>query len=128
MPEVAGKGANVIFDTDKIDSDSASWSLNYTASTVEVTDFDDGGRRTHIKTVDGWTGQASGTWEIGNTALDPTNVTGTLATLTLEMVDGADYFSGSALITELSVSAPIDGVVSASFSFRGSGVLAQTLA
>jgi len=42
-------------------------------------------------------------------------------------IDGTDEYTGTAYITQQSISTPYDGIVSVSFTFQGSGTLTQTL-
>ena len=61
----------------------------------------------------------------GQMALDPGAVV-TINVLPEGSSTGNTGFSGSAIITERSITAAFDGMVEASFSFQGSGPLTET--
>ena len=116
MAEIAGKAGSITFTG--LTVGVKSWTLDYTADALEITDFADSGNRTYIVGLKGWTAAAEGNWDAANTAVpgvDP-------ASLVLTATTGKTY-TGNAILISLALSEPVDGVVTASYSFQGSGAL-----
>lgn len=95
-----------------------SWSLDWTFETHETTGFDSSGHKAFIPGLDSWSGSFEG---YKNGA--PLTI-GTEVALVLEETQTASQkFNGQAIITGLSVNAAVDGVVTYSYTFQGTGAL-----
>jgi predicted secreted protein len=121
MAEVAGKGGSVTFTG--LTAGVKSWSLDLAGDTLETTDYDDSGHRTYIAGLDGWTANCELNWDTANTVS-----IGDSATLTLTIVSSTEAYSGTALVNGISVSSSVEGVVTATISFQGTGVCTLTSA
>jgi predicted secreted protein len=115
MAHSAGKSGQV--DTGSAVSGIKSWTLDYTADTIESTDFADAGVKTYVVGGSGW----SGTFE-GYKDGTPQTI-GASITLKLYEVAAGPYWTGTAFITGVSASTANDGIVSYSYTFQGTGAL-----
>ena len=119
MAHISGKTGYV--DTGSSVSGIKSWTLDYSADTLETTDFNDAGVKSYIIGGSGW----SGTFE-GYKDGAPQTLAG--AAVTLKLYEDVTYFwTGSAFITGISASTAHDGVVSYSYTFQGTGALTVPL-
>jgi len=123
---LAGKSGNVYYTTTGGTATSAvvvagmkSWTVDYTSDALETTDFADVGLKTYIAGLSGWSGSFEGNKD-GAAAL----TVGTSYVLHLrESATTTQRYSGTAIITGLHGSASVDGVVTQSFDFQGTGAL-----
>jgi len=122
MAGIAGYTGNVDWGT--VVSDAGyklnSWKLDFTADSLEDTDFDSNGWKTFLTGLKGW----SGTIEA---FVDDTNQltiadVGTSATLKLYIND-TKYFSGSAICTGVHPAVGVEGVETQTLDFQGTGEL-----
>ena len=104
-----------------------SFSLTETTET-----FDDSSKgdtyRTHKTGKTEWNGTVECWYDETDTTGQVAMTAGANVTLTLlpeGNTTGDDSFSGTATITEYSLSSPEDGIVEASFSFQGNGALTR---
>lgn len=118
MAEVAGYGGSITFTN--LTAGVKNWSLSYNADALETTDFSDSGNRTYIAGLKGWTATVEANWDSSNSA-EP----GDSASLTLD-VDGTHNYSGTAILTGMSISQAVDGVVTVTYEFQGTGALTIT--
>jgi len=96
-----------------------SWTLDYTADTLETTDFDDAGIKAYIIGGSGW----SGSFE-GFKMTTPIGLAGAAITIGLLESQTADQiWTGSAYITGIHINTSHDGIVSYSYDFQGTGSL-----
>jgi len=101
-----------------------SYSISETAGTIEDTTLGDSAK-TYKAGQTTWSGSCDAFWDeadSGQTAITAG------ASVTLNFYPEGDataatFASGSALVTEISTSSSIDGMVEVSFSFQGSGAL-----
>ena len=101
-----------------------SYSISETAGTIEDTTLTDAAK-TYKAGQTTWSGSCDAFWDesdAGQTAITAG------ASVTLNFYPEGDttgdtYASGSALVTEISTSSSIDGMVEVSFSFQGSGAI-----
>lgn len=114
MSEVAGKGGSITYTG--LTVGVKTWTCDLVGDALEVTDYSDSGHRTFIAGLDGWTASVELNWDVANTI-----GVGDSASLTLTVVNGTTYYSGTALVTGISISSNVDGVVTATISFQGSG-------
>ena len=119
MAEVAGKGGSITFTN--LTVGVKTWTCDLVGDVLEVTDYSDSGHRTFIAGLDGWTASVELNWDAANTV-----DVGDSATLTLTIVDGTTHYAGTALVTGISISSNVDGVVTATISFQGSGACTLT--
>jgi len=117
MAEVAGRSGAVSFTG--FQTSVKSFSIDWKSDIEEITDFADGsaGYKTYLPTLKDWTATIEMNWDASNTAIP-----GSSATLTLT-VDGTSAYTGSAILTGISVSEPVGGVVTCTGSFQGNGAL-----
>ena len=121
MSEVAGKGGSVTFTN--FQTSIKSWNIpGWTADLEEITDFSDGsaGYKKYAATLTDWTATVELNWDAANTATP-----GSSATLTLN-VDDSNNYSGSAILQTISVNEPVGGIVTATATFQGNGLLTLT--
>jgi len=124
--QIAGKSGNVYTTTAGGTATGAvivagmkSWTIDYTLDALDTTDFADSGLRTYIAGLSGWSGSFEG-FKDGAPGLVP----GTSYVLHLrESATTTEQYSGTVIITGLHGSASVDGVVTQSYDFMGSGTL-----
>lgn len=131
MAAETGKSAKVMYGTatagDVVNLDA--WSLSYDTDMYETTDFSTGTvqSRDFIPGLATWTADVSGNFDPASTGLTDlrTNaLAGSTGTLILYISKtGGENYTGTTFISNLSVDAPIDGKVAASFAFQGTGAL-----
>jgi len=117
--EVAGKTGSITYDG--LTKGVKAWTLNLVGDVLEITDYEDAGVRAYIAGPKGWTGTAEFNWDTTNTV-----TVGDSATLTLTIISTTETYSGTAIVTGISVSSSFDGLVTASITFQGSGVCTLT--
>jgi hypothetical protein len=113
----------------KVGSDAVgsirSFNIDYNSDTVETTKMGDAAR-TYTSTLKSWTASVDAIWledtDSGQQALNPGD------SVTLNMYpEGADsgdtYYTGTAVVTGVSISTSYDDLVMVSFSAQGSGDL-----
>lgn len=119
MAEIHGKGGGINFSCGKTTVNS--WTLSYVADAPETTNFDNSsGGRSYIPGLKGWSGSYDCFFSTGNTAVPGT--TGSI-TLTISTGTGAYAWTGSVIITGMDITTPVDGVITQSYSFQGTGAL-----
>ncbi len=120
MAEIKGCGGAVTFTN--LTAGAKSWTLNWTNTPLDTTDFADNCAKTAIAGFTEWNATVVCNWDAANTA-DP----GDSATLTLKVTSALNY-AGTALLTGITVNTAVDGVVEATYTFQGNGTLTPTLA
>lgn len=113
-------GANSVADIDQ-------WDVDLEIDTHDVTNFESDGNKEYISGCKGWSGSFSGNWAVaddtnGQAALQSALLAGTSVSLKL-YVDATHYYSGSALLSNMSVGTPVQDKVTVSFSFQGTGAI-----
>ena len=101
------------------------WSLEETAETIDSTEMSDAAKTFEVGTTS-WSGSVNAFWDETDTSGQGAMTVGSSVTLNLYpegATSGDTYGSGTAIISSISKSAGIDGLVEASFSFQGSGAL-----
>ena len=101
------------------------WSLEETAETIDSTQLSDSAKTFEVGTTS-WSGSVNAFWDETDTNGQVAMSAGASVTLNLypEGATSGDTFgSGTAIISSISKSGGIDGLVAASFSFQGSGAL-----
>ncbi len=116
-------GANAI-------AEIRSYSVEQTGDTVEDTTMGDSWR-THKATLKSWTASVDVFWDETDTTGQGALVVGAEVTLNLYpegSSTGDVYFTGTGIITGVTVSASYDGMVESSISVQGTGALTQSTA
>ena len=109
----------------------SSWSFDQTQDAVENTALGQSAR-SYLTGIIGWSGSAEAFWDETDTAQSQIDTDmGSPAIKTLELysegtTSGDTYWHGSVIVTSVSRSASVNGMVTASFSFQGTGGLTKT--
>jgi len=110
-------GANAI-------GEMRSWSYSVSGETIEDTVMGDTAR-TYKPGLTTWSGSAEAFWDEADTA--QTAITAASEVTLAFYPEGDDagdtFYTGSAIVTEVSSTAALDGMVEVSFSFTGNGAL-----
>ncbi len=125
MAHYAGNAGSVAIGADAGTAQSGikSWTLDYTLSVVDTTDFADAGTRSILPSVSQWSGSFEGYKDVFATT-PVLGVSTTAVNLVLkETATTTQRYSGSAFITGVHANVSYDGVVSYSFDFEGTGAL-----
>lgn len=115
MAEVKGTAGSITYTN--LTAGVKAWTLNYTADTVETTDFADAGVATYLGTITRWNATVTANWDAANTAKPADS-----ASLTLTVTSGKTY-SGTAICTGMTPSTEVAGIAQVTYTFQGSGVL-----
>ena len=118
MAEIHGNGGSITFTN--LTAGVKSWTLAWKGEVHDITDFGDGTARTFKGGLTSWTATAECQLDAANTAAPLDS-----ATLTLD-VNGTIDYEGTAIITGMNPSVPVDGIVMMSYSFQGTGTLDPT--
>jgi len=108
-----------------------SWTLDVNQEPVESTALGSSARSFKTGIIN-WTGSAECFWDESDTAQSQIDTDmSTVTTKTLELypegtTSGDTYFSGTVIISSISRSSSVNGMVTASFSFQGTGGLTKT--
>ena len=124
MAELSGTGGMVYIGADI--GGIKSWTLDYTIDMLDTTDFTDGNttnsQRTFIPGLSSWSGSFEGYKDGAPQGL------GFSSSVTLKLEEDGTYFwTGSAYITGLHESSSVDGVITISYDFQGTGELTESL-
>ena len=121
MSAISGRYGSVTFADGQ--TTIKSWSLNYTADLYDSTNFDDStGGKSYVSGFTGWSGSFEGFYSTGNIA-----VPGSTGTITLKSSTGtAVAWNGSVIITGMDIGTAVDGLVTQSYNFQGTGALATS--
>lgn len=126
MAELSGYSGRLSFGATTISDlnhNIHAWTMDLNVDALEVTDFSDSGDRAYIRGLKGWTATCEG-YEDGTNVVAATAV-GSSASLILG-VSSSHQYTGTALLTGIGASAGVDGVVTVSYKFQGSGAIAYT--
>ena len=115
--------ADGTFDIDDIEAlkeidGIKSWTLDYTADTLDATDFDDAGIRAHIIGQSGWSGSFEGYKDT-----TPLGIGSEVYLVLGESTTAYQNWIGKAIITACHPSTSHEGIVSYSYDFLGTGAL-----
>jgi predicted secreted protein len=118
MASISGRYGSVTLTN--ADEYVKNWTLDYNADLYETTNFDDSsGGRSYIGGYTGWSGTFEANYSTANTV-----VPGDTGTIILRTSTGATgFWSGDVVITNMSINAPVDGLVTQTYTFQGSGAL-----
>lgn len=125
---LAGKGGSVKIGTNVV-AEIKSWSLDIGADNLDKTALGDAWK-SFIQGLKEWSATAEGNWVIntdtnGQKAIQDAYLAGNTVTLNL-YVNATNYYSGTALISGISVETGVEDLVTVSFEFQGSGALSYT--
>lgn len=107
-----------------------SFSISTTADTAEDSSMGDSWR-TFKTTLKGWSGSLDCFWDETDTTGQGAMVEGAEVTLNVYpegATTGDKYYTGSVIITGLTINSSFDGLVEASFTFQGNGALSFSTA
>ena len=107
-----------------------SFSISTTADLAEDTTMGDAWR-THKTTLKSWSGSLDCFWDESDTTGQGALVEGAEVTLGVYpegASTGDKYYTGTAIITGLTINSSFDGLVEASFTFQGTGSLSYSTA
>jgi len=122
MSEVAGYGGSITCTG--LVAGVKSWNLNLVGDALETTDYEDAGVRTYAVGLKGWTGSCEANWDVANHALDVGDL---IEDLIFTIVATTTKYTGAfAIVTGISVSSPVEGLVTMSVTFQGSGTCILT--
>lgn len=105
-----------------------SYTINVTADTLEDTTMGDSAR-TYLPSLTSWNASVEAYWDETDTTGQGSFTVGSSVTLNVYpegASSGDTYYSGTAIITGLTVTGSFDGMVEASFSLQGTGTLTTT--
>ena len=117
MARLAGTAGDVTIAAGSV-TGIKSWTLDYVAEALDTTGFDSSGVRTYIPGLKGWSGSFEG---YKNGA--PSAIGAEVALVLKESATATQKFNGQAIITGLSANTSVDGIVTYSYSFTGTGAL-----
>ena len=115
--------ANGTFDIDDVEAlkeidGIKSWTLDYTADTLDATDFDDAGTKAYIIGGSGWSGSFEGYKDT-----TPLGIGAEVYLVLGESTTAYQNWIGKAIITACHPNVSHDGVVTYSYDFTGTGAL-----
>lgn len=105
-----------------------SYTLNETADTIEDTTMGDTSR-TYLSSLKSFNGSLDVYWDEADTTGQGALTVGSSVTLNVYpegASSGDTYYSGTAIVTGLTVTASFDGMVEASINVQGTGALTKT--
>lgn len=125
---LAGKGGKVMINTNEV-ADIKTWSLDIGADNLDDTALGDSWK-TFIQGLKEWSATAEGNWVIstdtnGQKAIQDAYLAGNTVTLKL-YVNSTNYYTGTALISSISVETGVEDLVTVSFEFQGSGAISYS--
>ncbi len=125
-----GKHGAVLVGTHEV-AEIGNWDLAMSNAPSEVPKFGSSKEKIVCGGAE-WSGTFSGSWYMGDSAgqaaLEDACMDGTTVSLVLSADHSASQtdYSGTAYITNVSVSTPYDGFVSVTFNFEGTGTLTRS--
>jgi len=126
MAEIAGYGGDVKMSSNAVPG-MDNWTITYTADTHEVTDFADAGVKAYVAGGTGWSGTVSGKYQDTSAAATLYNTTykpGVSKTAKFYFsASSAHLATGTIIFTGWDFATGIDGAITATFNFQGTGGL-----
>jgi predicted secreted protein len=122
---IAGKGGSVKLTSNTV-ADVTSWTVDIAIDMLDSTSLGDDWRE-YVAGLAGATGSVECNWAVatdtnGQTALQTAALAGSTVTLNLYTND-SNYYSGSAYVSNLNVSDPVDDLVTATFDYQYTGTV-----
>jgi len=99
-----------------------NWTIEQSVDTTDASVMGDHWQR-HVALLKSWTGSATAFWDEDDTQGQGALLLGKAFTLRFYPSSNSRYFTGTVLVTGLSLSAGMTDLVEASFSFQGTGEL-----
>lgn len=127
MATTAGSEGKVFIGSNQV-AEIKSWSMEVTSDTTDASVIGTQWRKNQA-TIKSWSGSFDGFWDDTDTMGQGALTAGATVTLNLYPegdTTGDTFWSGDAIITSISYNASFDGIVEASFSFTGNGVLTES--
>lgn len=124
---IAGRKGKVEIGENKLISEIKNWSLDIGSETIETSCFGVEWKQ-FIAGIMEWSASAEGMFNVqndtdGQAALQTAFLNGETVTLKL-YVNSTVYYTGTAIITSLSIEDDVTDAVTISFEFQGTGALA----
>lgn len=131
MSAIAGKGGQINYDvsgTPTIIAEVTSWTIDITADALDVTAMTAAGTtwRSFIFGLRTWTCTIEANWDMTDStqaALQTDLLSGTAAATVQGYTNATNYYEGEMYVTGISISTPVEGVVTASISGQGTGAV-----
>lgn len=126
MANHAGNEGSVAVGANTV-AEIRSWNVETSADTTEDSSMGDTWR-THKTTLRSWTGSTDCWWDETDTTGQEALLIGAEVTLNLYPEGdglGNEYYTGTAIVSGITRSADMNGMVEASFTFQGVGELTQ---
>lgn len=126
MAAVAGRSGNFKVGTNTVAS-IKSWKLDINQDLKETTNFNSNGWKEQTSTIKSWSGSVEGQWNVagdtpGQKALQDALLGGTTVSGVFNP-NGTNSYTGNAFIKKISVSDPVDDIVTFSADIEGTGAL-----
>jgi len=122
MAVISGRYGSVVFSGGQ--TYIKSWTLNRKADLYDSTNFDDStGGRSYVSGFTDWSGSFEGFYSTGNTAVPGS--TGKI-TLKTSSTGTTDLFYGDVIILGMDVGTGVDGLITQSYTFQGTGAIATS--
>lgn len=124
MATHAGKEGKVKIGSNLV-AETRNWNLTETGNTSDTTAMGTTAE-THLFTTSSWEGAISCWWDETDTSGQGALTVGASVTFSVYPEgdsSGDTYYTGTATVTQTNPTASHDGVVEASFSFKGNGAL-----
>jgi hypothetical protein len=120
MAEIHGNAGFITFAG--IAASVKSWSISWDGEVHDITSFDDSTLRIFMAGLSSWTATIEANHDATNTAKP--GDTGAC----IFNVDAVINYSGTVFVTNVSVSTPVDGIVTVTYAVQGSGLLSDVYA
>lgn len=132
MANHVGRDGIVKIGATTVIAEVREWQIETTGETADSTSMNtaqsNGGWRTNEATLKMWEGSISCFWDETDTSGQETLDAGVSIALRVYPegdTTGDVYFSGTGIVTNITRKATLEGMVEASFTFKGTGALAQ---
>ena len=117
MAKLAGKAGAVTIGGSPV-LGMSSWSIDYKHEVEDSMDFDSGGTAEFIPTISSWSGSFDG-FKDGA----PIGIGAIVAGIFKESQTSTQKWTGNVIITGVSSTAPVKGIVAYKYTFQGTGAL-----
>lgn len=117
MARVSGKAGAVTVPAGAV-AGIRSWTLDYAYDALESTGFDSSGHRAFIPGLDTWSGSFEGSKDAA-----PLTIGSEIALELKETATATQKWTGQAIINAVHAETSVDGLVSYSYDFQGTGPL-----
>lgn len=119
--EISGKMGDI--DSTGAETYVKNWAISLVGDALETTNFDVAASgRAFIPGLTSWSGSYECNYSTGNAAVPGE----TLTIICRSSTASGGVFKGDIIITGMDVTTPVDGIVTQSYTFQGTGPVAQT--